>query len=183
MIDAKVLRLNKAGVPVSWLTRQEAATLMVKDQVLWSLGDVQFSMKGGINRQGLRSKLFLPSIIACEGRIKLFNFSPPLTNRYLFRRDSNICMYCGRDYPDEFLSRDHVIPVSRKGRNSWTNVVTACKRCNHHKADRTPDEAGMKLIAIPFIPNRYEFLYLANRNVLIDQMDFLKVKFTQQGSW
>ena len=65
-MSAKILRLNKAGVPISWLTRQETATLLVKDQVIWSLGDTVMEIRGGINRGGVQSVLKLPSIIACD---------------------------------------------------------------------------------------------------------------------
>jgi 5-methylcytosine-specific restriction endonuclease McrA len=92
-------------------------------------------------------------------------------------------MYCGGEFPVDNLSRDHILPVSRSGTDSWTNVVTACKRCNHRKANHTPEEAGMQLLAIPFVPNRYEFFYLANKNILSDQMDFLKTQFSQNGKW
>ena len=45
-MNVKILRLNKAGVPVSWLTREEAATLLVKEQVMWSLGAVVAELYG-----------------------------------------------------------------------------------------------------------------------------------------
>jgi 5-methylcytosine-specific restriction endonuclease McrA len=175
---AKILRLNKAGYPVSWLTREETATLIVKDQVIWSLGRTVMEIRGGINRRGLQSVLKLPSIIACEGKVHLENFDPPLENKFLFRRDQNMCLYCGGVFATHELSRDHVMPLSRGGRDSWTNVVTSCRRCNNRKADRDPAESGMDLLAVPFVPNQYEFLYLSNHNVLADQMEFLRTRFS-----
>ena len=115
--------------------------------------------------------------------VKLNDFVPALVNDYLFRRDQFLCMYCGGEFAAAQLSRDHILPVSRNGTDGWTNVVTACKRCNHRKANRTPEEAGMELLAIPFVPNRYEFFYLANKNILADQMDFLKSQFSRNGTW
>ena len=62
-----------------------------------------------------------------------------LTQRNLFLRDRYTCQYCGRLRKDldekEYLTRDHIIPVARGGKDSWTNVVTACKKCNNIKAD------------------------------------------------
>jgi len=55
--------------------------------------------------------------------------------------------------------------------------VTACVRCNTHKAGRTPEEAGMQLLAIPFTPTHAEYIYLQGRNVLADQMEFLIAHF------
>ena len=178
-MNAKVLRLTKAGTPIAWLTRQQAATLLVKDLVIWSLGDRVLEMYGGCNRRGERSVLRLPSILACEGKVHAEHCQPPLENCFLFRRDQNLCMYCGNGFAASDLSRDHVLPLSRGGRDSWTNVVTSCRRCNNRKADRTPEEAGMHLLAVPFAPNQYEFLYLSNHNVLADQMEFLQARFSR----
>ena len=178
--SAKILRLNKAGHPVAWLTREETATLMVKDQVIWSLGDTVMEIRGGINRQGCQSILKLPSIVACDGKVHLESFDPPLENKFLFRRDQNMCLYCGGTFGTHDLSRDHVQPLSRGGADVWTNVVTSCRRCNNRKADRNPEQSGMELLAVPFVPNQYEFLYLCNHNVLADQMDFLKARFSSR---
>ena len=183
MRNAKILRLNKAGTPIDWISREQAATLVVKDQVVWALGENAFEIRGGVNRMGRQSVLSLPSILASDGSVKLSDFVPPLSNGYLFRRDQNLCLYCGGEFETAELSRDHILPVSRNGTDSWTNVVTACKRCNHRKANQTPEEAGMELIAIPFVPNRYEFFYLANKNILADQMEFLKTQFSRNGTW
>ena len=71
------------------------------------------------------------------------------------------------------LSRDHVVPLSMGGEDKWTNVVTACKRCNNHKGGRTPEDANMMLLAIPFSPSRVEYLILRGRTILADQMEFL----------
>ena len=183
MRNAKILRLNKAGTPIDWLTREQAATLVVKDQVVWALGEHAFEIRGGINRLGRQSVLSLPSILASDGSVKLGEFVPPLVNEYLFRRDHFLCLYCGGQFDVDQLSRDHILPVSRAGTDSWTNVVTACKRCNHRKANQTPEEAGMELIAVPFVPNRHEFFYLANKNILADQMEFLKTQFSRNANW
>ncbi|MDE0509322.1 MAG: HNH endonuclease, partial [Gammaproteobacteria bacterium] len=63
-MNAKILRLNKAGAPVAWLTREETATLIVKEMVIWSMGEAVLEIRGGYNRLGERSVLVLPSIVA-----------------------------------------------------------------------------------------------------------------------
>ena len=70
-----------------------------------------------------------------------------------------------------------MVPLSQGGRNHWSNVVTACKRCNAHKGGRTPEQAKMPLLAVPYIPNIAEYLVLRNRRILMDQMAFLKSRF------
>jgi 5-methylcytosine-specific restriction endonuclease McrA len=116
-------------------------------------------------------------VIAVRGTPWTKWHAPSLTNRSLFRRDGYLCLYCGRKFSDHHLTRDHVIPVSKGGQNTWTNVVAACKRCNHHKGARSPEQAGMKLLAVPYTPNAHEFLYLTGRKILADQMEFLRAGF------
>ena len=181
-MNSKVLRLNKAGTPIAWLSWQETATLIVKDQVIWSLGETVFRVRGGYNQKGVRSELELPSIIACDGKVDNHQFTPALTNSLLFARDQQLCMYCGTEFPVKELSRDHIIPTSKGGKDVWTNCVTACRRCNNRKGNSTLEQANMQLLAVPFAPNRYEFFYLSNRDVLADQMEFLKTRFSSNGS-
>lgn len=180
LMHTRILRLNKAGVPLQWLSREEAATLVVKGQVLWSLGETNIMMRGGFNSQGLRSTLNIPTIIATHGDIHYNDHHVPMVcNRLLFRRDRNICLYCGEQHDFEKLTRDHIVPRSRGGKESWTNLVAACRRCNQRKGSRTPEEARMPLLAVPFKPNKMEYLALANRNILSDQMEFLSSGFSK----
>jgi 5-methylcytosine-specific restriction endonuclease McrA len=71
------------------------------------------------------------------------------------------------------LTRDHVHPLSQGGDDSWENVVTACFPCNSRKGGRTPQQASMPLLAVPYRPSWIEHLILSNRNILADQMEFL----------
>ena len=98
---------------------------------------------------------------------------PPLNNRTLFKRDANLCLYCGMRFMTRDLTRDHITPVSQGGYDNWNNVATACRRCNNYKGGRTPEQAAMQLIAVPFTPNYAEYIYLKGRRVLADQMQYL----------
>jgi 5-methylcytosine-specific restriction endonuclease McrA len=180
--QAQILRLNLAGKPIEWLTWQEATTLYARDLVTWTLGDTIRTVKGGTSRNtNLQSRIELHSIVACAGEIfRGAAKKPALTNKILFRRDQNLCLYCGKHFADRDLSCDHVVPTSRGGRNVWKNVVAACRRCNHFKQDRTPEEAGMELLALPYEPNAAEYLALINsKRIRADQMDFLKAQFSK----
>jgi hypothetical protein len=90
-------------------------------------------------------------------------------------------MYCGQKFPSSQLSRDHVTPLSRGGVDAWKNVVTACRRCNNLKAWRTPEQARLQLIAIPFTPSYAEYIYLKGRRVLADQMEYLLAHFPRSS--
>lgn len=175
-----ILRLNKSGRPLDWISPQIAACLTVKGQVAWSMGNTAVTLRGGFNGAGIQSSLTLPQIIAAEGRYHYKRFVPTLVNYLLFRRDGYRCMYCGKDFLSRDLSRDHIIPKASGGPDVWTNVVTACKRCNHRKGARTPEQANMVLLAIPYEPNQFEFLYLSNKRVLADQMEFLGTGFSNR---
>lgn len=178
-----VLRLNKAGMPQEWVQPEEAARLYCQNKVLFELGDSAHTLHGGWNSSGLQSTLTLSSIIACEGRVTDLTGKVALINRYLFRRDNHLCLYCGHTFSASKLTRDHIIPRSRGGEDKWTNVASACQRCNHAKGARTPEEAAMPLLAVPFRPNVYERFYLMNRRILADQMAFLSNHFSHQREW
>lgn len=172
----KILKLDIAGLPLKWLNWEDAATLYCREKVAWEAGSVKVRVKGGINRiSGERSTLAIDTIIAVNDRSHVVRDAsvPPLNNRELFYRDHFTCLYCGHRFRPGDLTRDHVVPVSRGGADSWTNVVTACRRCNHRKSHYSPEEAGMKLLAVPYAPNHAEYLILSNRKILADQMCFL----------
>ena len=72
----------------------------------------------------------------------------------------------------------YVVPSSRGGVDQWHNVVSACKRCNHHKGNRLLQECELELLALPYVPNVAEYLALTNSGrILGDQMSFLEAQF------
>lgn len=182
----RILRLDVSGAPVEWLDWQTAAGLYSRGLVTWTLGDVIYRLQGGICRAtGMRSQLQLHAIVACHGRLNPRPRSrPPLTNRALFRRDQNLCLYCGKSFTDADLTRDHILPVSRGGRDHWLNVVAACRRCNQHKGNRRLEECNMELLALPYVPNMAEYLALTNSHrIRGDQMEFLRGQFSRDSRW
>lgn len=183
-MESRILRLNIAGQPVEWLHWKEAVCLHARDMVVWSLGGIAREVKGGYCRHtGMRSSIQLPAIIACGGhRIPRVRTNPLLTNEALFARDQYTCLYCGNMFALQNLSRDHVVPKSRGGRDRWENVVAACRRCNQHKGDRLLSEIGMELIALPYRPNLAEYLALTNsKRIRGDQMEFLRPQFSKNS--
>lgn len=176
-----ILHLNSAGSPVEWLNAEQAAYYYAKGLVAWTYGEPIATLHGGHNRQGEQTIMELHPVIANKGGAWRNMPSPPLTNAVLFQRDEQMCLYCGGEFPERLLTRDHIHPQSRGGKDIWMNVVTSCKRCNEHKGARTPEEAGMPLLAVPFVPNQAEYLYLMrHRKVLGSQMDILRARFRSQ---
>ncbi|MBS7456141.1 HNH endonuclease [Coralloluteibacterium stylophorae] len=173
----RVLCLDAQGHILDWMSWQDAVCLYVRDAVVWTLGEPCITVHGGHNRASDRQSVIeLHPIVAARGHAKprALNPSPALSNPALFARDAYLCMYCGREVQRAQLTRDHVHPISRGGRDVWENVVTACLACNSRKGGRTPQQAGMPLLAVPFRPSWVEHLILSNRHILADQMSFLR---------
>ena len=182
MSSPLILRLDISGSPVRWIPWQDAVSLYAREMVAWTAGEHALTFRGGFSRStGERSVMTINSIIAVKrsnsGKY-LKRSVPPLSNHELFRRDGSLCMYCGGSFPERQLTRDHVKPISQGGRDRWNNVVAACKSCNTRKGGRTPEQANLPLLAIPYEPNWAEFLALSNRRILADQMAFLRTQFS-----
>jgi len=181
-----VLQLSADGMPQTWITYEQSAYHYAKGNVIYSLGAMDFDLHGGTNaKTGKQSILTINTIIALKGipsqkAMRHYN-RVPLSNRTLFRRDHNICGYCGNEFKNEDLTRDHVHPTSKGGKNVWENVVTACARCNKRKDNKRPEEIGMELIYLPYNPCRNEWLLLHNRKIISDQMDFLKERIKHKN--
>ncbi|MGJ4803904.1 HNH endonuclease [Luteimonas sp. SDU82] len=175
--SVRLLSLDAHGRALNWISWQDAACLYAREAVAWTLGDPCLNVRGGTSREtGARSTLDLHPIIAARGQVRpqALDPTPALTNASLFARDQHLCMYCGKGYSRQLLTRDHVVPLSRGGRDIWENVVCACFHCNSRKGGRTPQQASMPLLAIPYRPSWIEHLILSNRNILADQMAFLR---------
>jgi 5-methylcytosine-specific restriction endonuclease McrA len=94
-------------------------------------------------------------------------FRRQVTNTFLFARDNYSCQYCGKHRSElkgrQFLTRDHILPISRGGGNSWDNVVASCSPCNNKKGGRLPEEAGLKLLTDPKEPNHVHLVWAVRR--------------------
>ena len=182
-----ILKLDITGNPDSWINHEEAIRLYTNERVVATLGTERFMFRGGINAfSNCQSTIEIGSILLTKGKAKHHSsdhkFTPHLTNRALFRRDGYICMYCGEQFTQVDLTRDHIIPMSRGGFDSWENTVTACYRCNNQKGNQTPEEWNKyKLLAVPYVPNKAEYLFLQNRRIITDQQEFLMARF-RKGS-
>ena len=113
-------------------------------------------------------------IVPCPAVIRLVRyvhvprrFRRQVTNTVLFARDDYSCQYCGKHKKElrgrQFLTRDHIVPLSRGGDNTWENVVTSCSPCNNRKGDRLPREVGLKLLNEPGQPNYVHLVWVVRR--------------------
>jgi hypothetical protein len=180
----KVLKLSAQGLPQSWISLEQAVIHYASDEVRWEVGAQVAVFRGGHNAvTGQQSQIAINSIIGTKGvpRINPFTQRPGLTNSKLFARDRNVCAYCGGHFHEDELTREHIIPFAQKGIDTWMNVVTACRPCNHRKSSRTPEQAGMALLYAPYVPSLWEDFILRNRRILADQMEFLMAHLPQSS--
>jgi len=172
----KVLKLSAQGLPQSWISLEQAVIHYAAEEVRWEMGNEVAVFHGGYNAvTGKQSIITVSSIIGTKGvpNINPFELKPGLTNSKLFARDRNMCAYCGELFEESELTREHIIPFALNGCDTWMNVVTACRPCNHRKSHRTPEQAHMPLLYTPYVPSLWEDFILRNRRILVDQMEFL----------
>ena len=146
--NSRSLVLNSSYQPVKLVSWQKAMMLWFQDKV----EILEFHNSTFV--RSARQNFQLPSVL----RLKKY-VSPRKSTRIKFSRenvymrDNYTCQYCVKKFPLRELTLDHVVPASKMGRKDWTNVVTACRECNHRKANRTPLAAGMPLLNEPRMPN------------------------------
>jgi hypothetical protein len=172
-----VLQLDIQGTPQRWITLEAAALHYATGTVAWVEGDEPLrTLRGGINAAtGRHSVIEVHPIVALRGapRINLFDVTPSFAKHKLFRRDRFTCAYCSLRFHEKDLQCEHIVPESRGGGWTWMNLVTACAACNGRKADRTPEEAGMPLVYLPYVPSRFEDFLLEGRHIRADVHEWL----------
>ncbi|MEF9995780.1 MAG: HNH endonuclease [Burkholderiaceae bacterium] len=182
----RILIVDSHGQPVRWAHVFRAARYYASGKVVTDLGEHLFSLLGGWQETtGLRSEFVTSSIVMIRGHHRLPAGAQRVSfNKYrLFARDRHVCGYCGALCDERELTVEHIQPVSRGGHHEWANVVTACRSCNSRKGNRTPEEARMPLLYVPYAVSRNEGFILSNRRILTDQMAFLAVALPRHSRW
>lgn len=100
-----------------------------------------------------RARIRVPEVVALQHFDRLPTAAVAFSRRNIAKRDHYTCQYCGSQPGVAELTIDHVTPRAHGGPSSWTNCVAACVDCNARKADRTPEQAGMKLRKSPVRPD------------------------------
>ena len=151
MLNSNVLLLNQNYIPLT-VTSARRAIIMV-----WA-GKAEIVESTGKYVHTVTMRFDVPSIIRLLVFVKIsYRWNIQLTKQNILKRDRGKCQYCGST--EGPMSIDHVIPRSHGGGETWGNLVCACSRCNNKKSDRTPQEAGMKLIKKPKKPSIGSFLF------------------------
>ena len=145
----RVLVLNQDYSPMSVCSAERAFLLLFlnKAELVHEAEDAEL--------RTINKTYPMPSVIRLNRYIVIPFKRVMLTRQNLFKRDGNKCQYCGSI---KDLTIDHVLPKSKGGLSTWTNLTTACKRCNSLKGDKTPEEADMPLKNTPFKPSYIMFV-------------------------
>jgi hypothetical protein len=134
-----VLQLNASYEALRIIPAMRALKLVTKGKAMVELATNKLIYPG----------IYLPSVI----RLLVYKHVPlrmqVTTRRNILVRDGYRCQYCGLRFHGGDLTLDHIIPRSQGGKNSWENLVACCRKDNHRKADRTPEEADMPLLRRP----------------------------------
>jgi 5-methylcytosine-specific restriction endonuclease McrA len=156
------LALNASFEPLTIVPARRAVRLVLdgKAEILEEEGGKSFRSESRV--------VPAPAVIRLVRYVHVpYRFRRQVTNTFLFARDDYTCQYCGRHRSElrgrQFLTRDHVRPLSRGGLNTWDNVVTSCSTCNNRKGGRLPGEAGMALAHDPLEPNYVHLVWVVRR--------------------
>lgn len=142
-INRAVMVLNSGYVPVGICSVKNAFKLVLKGRCV-----VEENATAVLRTS--RLELPIPSVIRAIYYHKVPKNSHAISRKGVFLRDRLTCQYCGVKFQVGDLTLDHVIPRSRGGEHSWRNLVSSCFKCNNVKGNRTPEEAGMKLLHKPY---------------------------------
>lgn len=173
-LDQQVLVLNRLWQAVNVCSVRRALTLLFEGhaQVVWGDGDgdfktFSFSQWRDLSKQALDEddqvatvsfRIRVPRVILLMVFDRLPKKEVKFTRHNIFERDKNTCQFCGRQFERKDLNLDHVVPRDRGGPTTWENIVCSCIPCNTRKANRTPLEAGMRLIRKPKRPKWRPFV-------------------------
>lgn len=143
----QTLVLNATYEPLKIVDWQRAITL-------WVQGKCEIVETHDREVRAVTFTFKLPSVVRLLRfvRVRQRKDFVPFTRANIYVRDNHECQYCGGAFKSEDLTFDHVIPVAQGGRKSWDNIVTACVPCNRRKGNRTPQEAGVRLLRAPRKP-------------------------------
>lgn len=140
------LMLNSSYEPMRIVNWQKAL-------ILWLQDKVEVLEFHSVFARSVRSNFQLPSIVRLRSFVRPRNSNVVrFCRENVYIRDNFSCQYCGHKFNPKSLTLDHVVPASKAGQKTWSNVVTACRDCNQRKANRTPAGANMPLLKEPKAP-------------------------------
>jgi 5-methylcytosine-specific restriction endonuclease McrA len=165
MLMRRALLLNADFTPLRFISDCAAITLYYKGRA-----EVIDGLDGKPSQwdEEFRSpstSIHIPATMRLYKRVHKKWRPPRFRKKVLFNRDDWRCQYCNVKLNNDSITIDHVMPSSRGGLTSWLNCVSSCKSCNKRKADKTPEEAGMKILKRPATPTSLHYWDVYRSNV------------------
>lgn len=120
----------------------------------------------------IRPGMPMPAVVRLSCTIPNYMKSIRFTRANVWLRDKYTCQYCGKHCRASQLTYDHVVPRFYGGKTEWSNITSACHRCNNRKANRTPEEAGMKLLSVPQKPQYLPLKATLNLDTIPEQWTY-----------
>lgn len=158
--NKKCLVLNADYTPLTVIGWKKALIWHFKHEYDPSIGVEIIDFYKDDYISGVNNKKYpIPAVVKTIKYFRINNYKVKFSRKNLFIRDNYTCQYCG-DTPElSCLTYDHVIPKSSwRNENvsptTWTNIVTACIKCNRQKGNRTPKQANMPLMSLPIMPHK-----------------------------
>jgi len=150
MLSRHVLILNQNYEPLSVCTVKRAVVMIFLDRA------EMIETLDGYKLHSVSMSISVPSVVRLATYIKVPDKRIMLSRKNIIKRDGGRCQYCGRK--SDHMTVDHVIPKIQGGKDTWENLVAACKSCNNRKGQRMPEQAGLKLLSKPRRPNHITFI-------------------------
>jgi len=150
----QTLVLSQSFEPIKIVSWQRAITLLFLNKA-----EVIEEYDRNIKTTSLAIKI--PSVVRLLNAFRRHKKPVKFSRINIYGRDRYTCQYCGVKHTISELTYDHVMPRARGGKTTWTNIATSCSDCNRKKANRTPEEAGMRLLKQPMQPSATPVLVVA----------------------
>lgn len=183
MLSDQVLVLNKTYSPINVCSIKRALSMLIQDKAevvtveegtycnydihSWSeFSQVKRELNFLNDDEELLAlydgQIIIPRVIRVLHYGKVPSRKVRLNRKNIYLRDNNTCQYCGKQFEQEDLNLDHILPRAQGGTSTWLNLVCSCYKCNTKKAAKTPEQAGMKLIRKPYEPKGGSFFNVNN---------------------
>lgn len=144
--NLRTLVLSQGYEPIKAISWQRAITLL-------TMGKVEVIEEYDHDVRSVSLVIKIPAVVRLLNAFRRHKQKVKFSRVNIFARDKYSCQYCGMKGKMSELTYDHVVPRAQGGKTEWNNIVTCCYDCNRDKKDRTPAQAGMRLLSKPVQPN------------------------------
>lgn len=194
LCNKRVLVLNRSWQAINVISLKEAITLLFSE---YDNGDCKARIIDPSNEfatftwqdwsrikprdgddviRGVGQDFRIPEVILLTRYDKVYHHKVKFSRRSIYKRDDFACQYCGKQPGTEELTIDHIVPRSRGGATKWDNIVLACVKCNNKKDNRTPKEAGMRLLRKPVQP-KFDFFKIDRKFIPKSWKNFVSIAY------